>query len=121
MGLLDGLLGHGSDLTPGEVNGPLDGVNAQGESVRVAVRAISVNPVDWKLYGGMFGQDPGLLTGFGAEVAGTVDAVGDGVTSYGPGDDVVVRSVPGGAYVDHAVAPAQLLPAKPAGVAWADL
>lgn len=86
--------------------------------VRVAVRAISVNPVDWKLYGGLFGRDPGLLTGFGAEVAGTVDAVGDDVTSYGVGDEVVVRSVPGGAYADHVVAPADLLTAKPAGVSW---
>ncbi|GEO99838.1 MULTISPECIES: PH domain-containing protein [Methylobacterium] len=40
MGLLDGLLGHGSDLTPGEVDQQLAGVLTQGESVRVAFRVL---------------------------------------------------------------------------------
>jgi hypothetical protein len=40
MGLLDGLLGHGSDLTPGEVDRQLAGVLTQGENVRVAFRVL---------------------------------------------------------------------------------
>ena len=40
MGLLDGLLGHGSDLTSGEVDQQLAGVLTQGENVRVAFRVL---------------------------------------------------------------------------------
>ncbi len=40
MGLLDGLLGHGSDLAAGEVDQQLAGVLAPGESVRVAFKVI---------------------------------------------------------------------------------
>ncbi len=40
MGLLDGLLGHGSDLTPAEVDGQLAGVLVPGETVQVAFKVI---------------------------------------------------------------------------------
>ncbi|GJE58550.1 PH domain-containing protein [Methylobacterium trifolii] len=40
MGFLDGLLGHGSDLTPGEVNEQMAGVLVEGEPVRVAFKVI---------------------------------------------------------------------------------
>ena len=40
MGFLDGLLGHGSDLTPAEVNEQLAGILTQGEPVQVAFRII---------------------------------------------------------------------------------
>ncbi|GJD74314.1 MULTISPECIES: PH domain-containing protein [Methylobacterium] len=40
MGFLDGLLGHGSDLTPAEVNEQLTGILTQGESVQVAFRIL---------------------------------------------------------------------------------
>lgn len=40
MGFLDGLLGHGSDLTPAEVNEQMAGILAQGEVVQVAFRII---------------------------------------------------------------------------------
>ena len=33
--------------------------------VRVAVRAIGVNPVDWKRYSGAMGTDPALLSAIG--------------------------------------------------------
>lgn len=40
MGFLDGLLGHGSDLSADEVDRQLAGVLAPGESVRVAFKVI---------------------------------------------------------------------------------
>jgi hypothetical protein len=40
MGILDGLLGHGSDLSPAEVNEQLAGILTQGETVQVAFRVI---------------------------------------------------------------------------------
>ncbi|KQP61260.1 cytoplasmic protein [Methylobacterium sp. Leaf399] len=40
MGLLDGLLGHGSDLTAGEIDRQLDGVLTDGETVSIAFKLI---------------------------------------------------------------------------------
>ncbi|SFG53316.1 PH domain-containing protein [Methylobacterium gossipiicola] len=40
MGILDGLLGHGSDLSPAEVNEQLSGILVPGEIVQVAFRII---------------------------------------------------------------------------------
>lgn len=40
MGFLDGLLGHGSDLSPAEVNEQLAGILIEGEPVQIAFRLI---------------------------------------------------------------------------------
>ena len=68
--------------------------------VRVAVRAIGVNPFDWKMYSGALGRDPQALGGFGFELAGVVEAVGDGVTAWHLGDEVIASQVPGNGYTD---------------------
>jgi NADPH2:quinone reductase len=86
--------------------------------VRVAVRAIGVNPIDWKLYSGALGRDPQSLGGIGFELAGVVDAVGDGVTDWSVGDEVIAAQVPGNGYTDAAVVPAAGLVAKPQGLSW---
>ncbi|HET6870369.1 MAG TPA: NADP-dependent oxidoreductase [Solirubrobacteraceae bacterium] len=54
--------------------------------VRVAVRAVGVNPIDWKMRSGMMGGDLPQTTG--REAAGVVDAVGEGIEDVGPGDRV---------------------------------
>jgi NADPH:quinone reductase-like Zn-dependent oxidoreductase len=54
--------------------------------IRVAVRAVGVNPVDWKMRQGMMGGDLPQTTG--REVAGVVDELGGGVTDVAPGDEV---------------------------------
>ena len=74
--------------------------------VRVAVRAIGVNPIDWKIYSGVMSRDPRALGGIGFELAGVVDAVGEGVTGWSPGDEVIATQVPGNGYTDQAVVPA---------------
>jgi NADPH:quinone reductase-like Zn-dependent oxidoreductase len=52
--------------------------------IRVAVLACGLAPADWALCGGLF---PGTLPrGIGCDVAGTVTAVGDGVTGTTVGD-----------------------------------
>lgn len=58
--------------------------------VRVKVAAASVNPIDWKLLGGLM---PGSKAPDGPEVpgfdaAGVVDEVGEGVSGVAVGDDV---------------------------------
>src|SRR5689334_7521350 len=58
--------------------------------VRIAVRAASVNPIDWKkLTGALSGGEPLSGTGYlGVDAAGVVDEVGDGVSGVDVGDDV---------------------------------
>ncbi len=63
---------------------------APGE-VRVRVKAAGINPVDWKIFsGGPAAAAYGLTlpSGNGSDFAGTVDAIGDGVTSLSVGDEV---------------------------------
>jgi len=91
--------------------------------VRLEVRAAGVNPIDYKVYSGAFGRDPGRLPiRLGSEAAGVVAAVGpDAVGPAGPvavGDEVVAFRAPG-AYATGLIAPAQAMVPKPATLDWA--
>jgi NADPH2:quinone reductase len=59
-----------------------------GRDLRVAVRAVSVNPIDTKvrLRGGPNAGEPAKILGYDA--AGVVDAVGPEVSLFKPGDEV---------------------------------
>ena len=61
--------------------------------VRIAVRAASVNPIDWKAFAGaLSGGKPMVGTGYlGYDAAGVVDEVGEGVSGISVGDDVLGR------------------------------
>jgi NADPH:quinone reductase-like Zn-dependent oxidoreductase len=61
--------------------------------LRIAVRAASVNPIDWKALTGMLsGGEPLAGTGYlGYDAAGVVDEVGDEVTGVTVGDEVFGR------------------------------
>jgi len=54
--------------------------------VRVAVRAVGVNPIDWKMRSGMMGGELPQTTG--REAAGVVDELGEGVHDVAVGDRV---------------------------------
>ena len=54
--------------------------------IRVLVKAVGVNPVDWKFRQGMMGGE--LPQGTGLEVAGVVDEVGYEITDVTAGDSV---------------------------------
>ena len=88
------------------------------DEVRIEVRAAGMNPVDWKIFGGLMGADESTLPRrVGIEGAGVVTAVGAGVTSVAVGDEVVVH--PGsGLFAAEAVVPASSVVPKPAGVDW---
>ena len=60
--------------------------HATAQQIRVAVKAVGVNPVDWKFRQGMMGGE--LPQGLGLEVAGVVDEVGDEITDVAAGDRV---------------------------------
>ena len=62
--------------------------------VLVDVKAIGVNPIDYKLYSGAFGDDPdNLPVKIGGEAAGVVAAIGAGVTGIAVGAASLVISV----------------------------
>jgi NADPH:quinone reductase-like Zn-dependent oxidoreductase len=54
--------------------------------VRVAVRAVGVNPIDWKMRSGTMGGDLPETTG--REASGVIDELGEGVEQLAPGDRV---------------------------------
>jgi NADPH:quinone reductase-like Zn-dependent oxidoreductase len=60
--------------------------HATANQIRVAVKAVGVNPVDWKFRQGMIGGE--LPLGTGLEVAGVVDEVGDEISDVSVGDAV---------------------------------
>lgn len=87
--------------------------------VKIAVRAVSVNPVDWKLAAGHL--DALLETHFpaipGWDVAGVVEQVGPAVRTFAPGDEVYgyVRkdTIHGGTYAEKVAAPLRTVALKP--------
>jgi NADPH:quinone reductase-like Zn-dependent oxidoreductase len=85
--------------------------------VRIAVRAASVNPIDWKAFSGMMaGGQPMQGTGYlGYDAAGVVDEVGEGVAGVAVGDDVFGRGR--NTQADYAVLDSWA--AKPPSIDWA--
>jgi NADPH:quinone reductase-like Zn-dependent oxidoreductase len=69
--------------------------------IRVAVRAAGINPIDWKVRGGAMGGELPMTTG--RELAGVVDAIGDGVTDVKPGDGVFGFAAGGGGAAELAL------------------
>lgn len=92
--------------------------------VRVRVAATSFNGIDANIRAG-FMQDPIPVTlphTPGLDVAGTVDAVGDGVTGPRVGDRVVgfLPMTGDGAAAEQVLAPAEVLTAAPSSIPLAD-
>jgi len=96
------------------------------DSVTIAVRASSVNPVDHGIHAG--GLDRVLDTFFpvvpGWDVAGVVVEVGPAITHLAPGDEVFgyVRkdAVFGGTLAEKVAAPARTVAKKPANASFAE-
>lgn len=84
----------------------------EGEA-RVKVEAVGVNFID--IYHRIGRYQGSLPLTLGQEAAGTVDAVGSGVTDVKPGDRVTFASVQG-TYADYVVTPAWRLVSVPAEV-----
>lgn len=85
------------------------------DELRVRVRAAGVNPGDWRVRDGSYGTSgPAVL---GREVAGTVVALGPGVSGFAIGDEVF-GGCPGmvGGWADEAVVTASFAAHRPDGV-----
>jgi NADPH:quinone reductase-like Zn-dependent oxidoreductase len=74
--------------------------------VLIRVRAAGVNPVDWKVAQRRIGLVPGV------DVAGTIDALGEGVSGFAVGDAVAGWARQSGAYAEFAVVPVNSLAKK---------
>lgn len=97
--------------------------------VRVAVKACSLNAADWHLLCAdpflvrlMFGLFKPNFEIPGCDLAGVVDAVGQGVTRFKVGDEVMgeLANHGLGAFADLALAPEQMLAPKPAHMNWVE-
>lgn len=78
-----------------------------GEVV-VALEAVPLNPSDFMMLSGHYGVRPDLPSGVGVEGVGRVIEVGEGVTSVGVGDRVVVvPSTSPGTWAERIVLPAR--------------
>ena len=92
--------------------------------VLVRVHATSVNPADIGLRRGMFGamMPPPLILGF--DVAGTVEAVGVGVETFRPGDEVYyaveLTDPRGGANAEYHVTKAENVATKPRNLSFGE-
>jgi NADPH:quinone reductase-like Zn-dependent oxidoreductase len=88
--------------------------------VRIRVAATSFNPVDDGIRGGYLrGPFPVVLPHTpGIDVAGTVDAVGDGVTNVAVGDAVIgfLPMTADGAAAEYVIAPAEILAPAPTSI-----
>jgi NADPH:quinone reductase-like Zn-dependent oxidoreductase len=81
----------------------IDEPHAGAGQVRIAVRAVGVNALDWKIRSGQM-QDVmpyELPTGLGVDAAGVVDEVGEGVTDILTGDPIFGSG--SNTYSQHAV------------------
>jgi NADPH:quinone reductase-like Zn-dependent oxidoreductase len=75
--------------------------------VLIRVRAAGVNPVDWKSAQRRLGMVPGT------DVSGTIDTLGEGVTGWKVGDQVLGFARQSGSYAEYAVIPVGSLARKP--------
>jgi NADPH:quinone reductase len=72
--------------------------------VLVHVRAAGVNPYDTYMRAGTYAVKPPLPYTPGSDAAGTIEAVGSGVTKVKPGDRVYTATTITGAYAEYALA-----------------
>src|SRR6187399_485037 len=96
-------VGEGGTLAVRELPVPKPGA---GE-VLIKVRAAGVNPVDWKAAGTRTGQVPGT------DVSGVIDTLGDGVSGWKVGEQVLGFARQSGSYAEYAVIPVSSLARKP--------
>jgi NADPH:quinone reductase len=86
--------------------------------VLVEVRAVGVNPIEWKVRAGL--RPSGPITAprrLGSDAAGVIVGVGEGVDRWAVGDEVIVARV-SNAYATELIVSASKLTAKPAELAW---
>jgi NADPH2:quinone reductase len=85
--------------------------------VLVQIKAAGVNPVDTYIRSGTYAQSPALPYVPGGDAAGTVKALGQGVSRFKPGDRVWVARAAG--YTELAACDVAMVHPLPAGLSFA--
>jgi NADPH:quinone reductase-like Zn-dependent oxidoreductase len=98
--------------------------DVEADQVLVRVRAASANPYDWHFMRGVpyiartsMGLRKPKYSLLGTDVAGEVEAVGNAVTRFRPGD-AVFGFVGSGGFAEYVSAPEKLLALKPANLSF---
>lgn len=97
----------------------VDDPSPKGGQVLIDVVAAAVNRADLMQRAGAYPPPPGTSPVLGLECAGTVTALGAGVSGWSAGDRVCAL-LDGGGYAEQAVVPAGQLMGVPRGVEFAD-
>jgi NADPH:quinone reductase-like Zn-dependent oxidoreductase len=88
----------------------------KADEILVKVHAASVNPVDWKICDGM-GESFGLKLPLilGADIAGTIEAIGSSIENFRQSDAVYGMTLSGlsGGYAEYAITNADSIALKP--------
>jgi NADPH:quinone reductase-like Zn-dependent oxidoreductase len=86
----------------------------------IRVRAAGINPGEGKIREGLLHERwPATFpSGQGSDLAGVVEAVGDGVSSFTPGDEIIGFTDSRGSQAELAVIDAKNAARRPAGVPW---
>ncbi len=92
---------------------------AAGEAL-VEIRAAAINPGEASIRKGYLdAQFPSTFpSGEGTDLAGVITAVGDGVTGFAPGDEVLGWSWARSSHAEYATVPVTQLVPKPEGLSW---
>ena len=85
------------------------------DEVRVRTVAVGVNRADLLQRQGYYPPPAGVSELLGLECSGVIDAIGDDVDDWQPGDEMVAL-LAGGAYAEYVVVPAGQVTSPPAGV-----
>jgi NADPH:quinone reductase-like Zn-dependent oxidoreductase len=84
--------------------------------IRIRVIAAGVNPMDWKIRRGLVGEIPLPMT-IGLDVAGVVDAPGQGEVIFQPGEEVFAKvSIGQGGYAEYAAVNVLQVARKPRSI-----
>lgn len=88
--------------------------------VLVAVKAAGINPGEISIREGLLDKmwPATFPSGEGTDLAGVVQAVGDGVTEFAPGDEVLGWTEERASHAELVAVPADQLTAKPPSVPW---
>jgi NADPH:quinone reductase-like Zn-dependent oxidoreductase len=112
--------GNTAVLQPVEISKP----SVQSKQVLVKVKAVSINPMDWKIRKG----EMKLMSGSkfpkntGADFAGIIEETGSEVTNFKKGDEVfgVVKNImKEGALAEYVAVPSSLIWQKPSQISFA--
>jgi NADPH:quinone reductase-like Zn-dependent oxidoreductase len=86
----------------------------QAGEVLVRVKAVSINPIDWKIREGYLQDFVSLPTTLGSDIAGDIESLGDGVEGLEVGTAVYgLKGIRGGAFAEYTTVKLNEIARKP--------